>query len=150
MPNQPQQIRDTLYFGKRLREAMRRAGHISTRTASGVIPTPLAKATGVSYEMARRYLEGKAKPRSARIAQIAKFLNVPRAWLESGADTDGTPTDELDNNLLEECISAVIEAQHRLGTELPAEEAARIVAALYRSAVPPNPATVASLIEALR
>ncbi|EGF7427766.1 TPA: helix-turn-helix domain-containing protein [Escherichia coli] len=44
----------------------------------------LSLSTGVTYEMARRYTLGTAKPRDEKLERIAEFLGVEPAWLEYG------------------------------------------------------------------
>ncbi|CNI59933.1 Uncharacterized HTH-type transcriptional regulator HI_1476 [Yersinia frederiksenii] len=47
----------------------------------------LAKLSGVSYEMARRYTLGTAKPRDEKMLKIADHLNVSPAFLDYGTIT---------------------------------------------------------------
>lgn len=47
----------------------------------------LAKLSGVSYEMARRYTLGAAKPRDEKMLKIADHLNVSPAFLDYGTIT---------------------------------------------------------------
>ncbi|MDU1061653.1 MAG: hypothetical protein E7A34_00250 [Leclercia adecarboxylata] len=44
----------------------------------------LSQACDVTYEMARRYTLGTAKPRDEKIERIAKWLDVEPSWLEYG------------------------------------------------------------------
>lgn len=44
----------------------------------------LSQACDVTYEMARRYTLGTAKPRDEKIERIAKWLGVEPSWLEYG------------------------------------------------------------------
>jgi transcriptional regulator with XRE-family HTH domain len=46
----------------------------------------LSQAGQVTYEMARRYTLGTAKPRDEKLIRIAEWLNVPPAWLDYGGD----------------------------------------------------------------
>jgi phage repressor protein C with HTH and peptisase S24 domain len=62
-------------FAKRLSELM---------ADKKVSVTELAKQTGVTYEMARRYTIGAAKPRAAILEKMATFLNTTEAYLEYG------------------------------------------------------------------
>lgn len=45
----------------------------------------LSHAGQVTYEMARRYTLGTAKPRDEKLMRIAEWLSVPPAWLDYGA-----------------------------------------------------------------
>lgn len=63
---------------------MRARGHTSIRNArSGVDVGPLARAAGVSREMARRYPEGVV-PDLNKLEKIADWLGVRLAWLRDG------------------------------------------------------------------
>lgn len=50
----------------------------------------LSKLAGVTYEMARRYTIGAAKPRSAIMDRLAKSLNTTAAYLEYGEAAQGS------------------------------------------------------------
>ncbi|MBZ7697041.1 hypothetical protein FML24_27565 [Klebsiella oxytoca] len=52
----------------------------------------LSIAGQVTYEMARRYTLGTAKPRDEKLIRIAEWLNVPPAWLDYGAVDSGVET----------------------------------------------------------
>lgn len=54
--------------------------------------TDLAKFSGVSYEMARRYTLGTAKPRDEKMLKIADQLSVSPAFLDYGVDAAGNST----------------------------------------------------------
>ena len=72
-------------FAHRLAETLRAQGHTSKRAAiSGVDVAPLAKAAGVSREMARRYIAGAAMPGINRLQKIAGWLGVRLTWLRDG------------------------------------------------------------------
>lgn len=47
--------------------------------------TELAKKAGVTYEMARRYTLGTAKPRTATLEKLAKTLDTTASYLEYGS-----------------------------------------------------------------
>lgn len=51
----------------------------------------LSLAGQVTYEMARRYTLGTAKPRDEKLLRIAEWLKVPPAWLDYGEE-DAHPT----------------------------------------------------------
>lgn len=136
-------------FGHRLRELMRAAGRVSESARSGVDVVALADAGGTSYEMARRYAEGKAIPRPDTLRRIADWLGVPASALAWGADEqDGG----INTEVLQQCITAVIEAQAKARVTLTSERQAALVAALYQEAIDgrfPVPATVARMIRAM-
>lgn len=52
----------------------------------------LSLAGQVTYEMARRYTLGTAKPRDEKLIRIAEWLNVPPAWLDYGAKENAFET----------------------------------------------------------
>jgi transcriptional regulator with XRE-family HTH domain len=135
-------------FSGRLVAAMKAKGLTSDRSRSGVDVMALAKAVGVSYEMARRYVEGRANPRPDVVNSIALWLGMPAASLVY--DKTGT-SGEVDLIALERCVLAVTDAQQSAGVALGSEEAARIVAQLYAEAVhgnTPSVPTIAALIRA--
>lgn len=61
-------------------------------TEKNVSVTDLAKFSGVSYEMARRYTLGSAKPRDEKMLKIADHLSVSPAFLDYGIDASGNST----------------------------------------------------------
>jgi transcriptional regulator with XRE-family HTH domain len=136
-------------FAERLVAAMRAKGLTSDRSRSGVDVSALAKAVGVSYEMARRYVEGTANPRPDVVNQIAQWLGMTASSLvydksEASGDVNLTA--------LERCMLAVTEAQQSAGVSLSSEDAARVVAQLYAEAVRgngPSVPTLTALIKAI-
>ncbi|WP_324279653.1 hypothetical protein SOP92_13440 [Enterobacter ludwigii] len=68
-------------FANRLTEEMRR----QRRSVKD-----LSQACDVTYEMARRYTLGTAKPRDEKLQKIADWLNVQAAWLDYG-EGDSAP-----------------------------------------------------------
>ena len=50
----------------------------------------LSLACDVTYEMARRYTLGTAKPRDEKLQKIADWLNVQAAWLDYGEGDSAT------------------------------------------------------------
>ncbi|EDR6330480.1 helix-turn-helix domain-containing protein, partial [Salmonella enterica subsp. enterica serovar Hillingdon] len=51
----------------------------------GLSVKDLGLACGITYEMARRYTLGTAKPREEKLLKIAEWLGVEPAWLEYGS-----------------------------------------------------------------
>lgn len=51
----------------------------------GLSVKDLGLACGITYEMARRYTLGSAKPRDEKLLKIAELLGVEPAWLEYGS-----------------------------------------------------------------
>lgn len=120
-------------FGERLRSLMREKGHVSPGSRSGVDVSALAHACGTSYEMARRYCEGRAIPRPDKLQAIAEWLGVDPASLAWGSSRAGKGAG-VDMGVLEQCITAVAEAQARTGRRVNHERAAHLVALLYEEA----------------
>jgi transcriptional regulator with XRE-family HTH domain len=55
----------------------------------------LSQACEVTYEMARRYTLGTAKPRDEKLSKIADWLGVDPAWLDYGSgSSDPVPPPE--------------------------------------------------------
>lgn len=115
-------------FAERLRELMAQQGHVSRRNKSGVDVAALAKGAGTSYEMARRYVEGRAIPRPDVLEAIAHWLHVPTISLAYGAPA---ASGEINVQALERCIKAVEDAQHMAVVRLGRDQAARAAAQLY-------------------
>lgn len=137
-------------FAERLVAAMKAKGLTSDRSRSGVDVAALSKAVGVSYEMARRYLEGRATPRPDVVNAMAQWLGMSTTSLLHG---DSAASGDVDLTALERCVLAVTEAQQISGVALEANQAARIVAQLYAEAVhgnTPSVPTIAALIRASR
>ena len=136
-------------FADRLVAAMHAKGLTSDRSRSGVDVSALARAGGVSYEMARRYVEGKATPRPDMVFRIATWLGMPPAALSYGFSAG---SGDVDLHALEQCVLAVTEAQRLAGVALDAEESARVVAQLYAEAVHghgPSVSTLTAIIKAI-
>lgn len=134
-------------FAKRLRDLMRARGHVSPGAHSGVDVSAIAHAVGISYEMARRYAEGLAIPRPAKLAALARWLGVSPSALAYGTTTTTT----IDERVLEQCLRAVREAQERAGVRLQPDRAAHLVAILYGEAASgslPEPRALDLLIKA--
>jgi len=85
-------------FSQRLITAMR-AVPVGRRpkTKHGVDVAALQRETGVTREMARRYLEGEAIPGPDRLRAIAEWLGVRFGWLRDG-EGPMWPTGRLPTN----------------------------------------------------
>lgn len=70
----------------------------------------LSQACDVTYEMARRYTLGTAKPREDKLAKISDWLGVEPAWLEYGAQPLMVPP-EMELNPLPEAPQSETEIQ---------------------------------------
>jgi len=81
-------------FSERLNISLHKAGYTSTRSAKiGINLKQLAKMSGVSYQMARKYALGMALPDYHVIPKIATWLNVSPSWLLFG-EQGTTPPDQ--------------------------------------------------------
>jgi len=56
--------------------------------SKGLSVKQLSAACKVTYEMARRYTLGTAKPRDEKMIKIAEWLGVEPSWLDYGAGED--------------------------------------------------------------
>jgi transcriptional regulator with XRE-family HTH domain len=136
-------------FGQRLRELMRAKRRLSPTSRSGVDVRALATAAGISYEMARRYAEGMAVPRPDTLHRIAEWLETSAGALAYGVEENDAA---INAEVLQQCITAVMEAQATTGARVSTEKAAALVAALYQEAMdgrPPAPATVRRMLRAM-
>jgi transcriptional regulator with XRE-family HTH domain len=122
-------------FGLRLAGLMRDRGWISTQNRSGVDVARLAQITGSSYEMARRYVEGRAIPRADKLTRVAEWLGVRQSDLLDHPADDHEEQRLIHTEVLQSCIRAAREAEKLAGMELPADKMARLVALLYEEAV---------------
>lgn len=121
-------------FGDRLRGLMKARGHISTGNASGVDVTALAAVAGSTYEMARRYVEGRAIPRADKLGRIAGWLGVESAQLLYGEEPKNTNR-IIHQEVLQSCLEAARRAAEISGRDLSARQMAKLVALLYEEAI---------------
>lgn len=113
---------------------MKARGLISTVAASGVDVGALAKAAGTTYEMARRYSEGRAMPRHDKIERIAEWLETTSQDLLYGTQ-QATPARLIHTEALQSCIQAAQRAEQLSGKQLKPEAMAKLVAILYEEAM---------------
>lgn len=66
-------------FATRIKHAMKMANYSMAE---------LARCSGISYEMIRRYTEGYAMPKVEGLSLLAKSLGVTPAWLQFGEELD--------------------------------------------------------------
>lgn len=121
-------------FAARLTAAMKARGHVSGVARSGVDVTALSKAAGTTYEMARRYCEGRAIPRPEKLERIATWLRISPSELLYGEpiETNGRI---IHAEVLQTCIKAVRQAEQLSGKTMAPEQAAKLVALLYEEAI---------------
>ncbi|ELY6363044.1 hypothetical protein C5952_04955 [Cronobacter sakazakii] len=60
----------------------------------GLTVRDLSLACNVTYEMARRYTLGAAKPRDEKMLRIAEWLDVQPSWLDYGESDSGQSSDD--------------------------------------------------------
>ena len=94
-------------FARRLAAVMQEKGHGTDRSKAGIDIQTLAKITGSSYQMARKYAMGDVLPEPHIILKIAKWLDTPPSWLLFGDNpaTSANPKSlddivEIDQKLL--------------------------------------------------
>lgn len=137
-------------FAERLKTLMRAKGYLSDRSRSGVDVGALSAGAGVSYEMARRYAEGLAMPRPDALASISRWLGVDPAALAYGVVE--RKTGAVDLVLLEQCMSAISDAQRAAGVNLTSAQAAKLAAQLYNDALgwmAPSSSTIAAILRVI-
>lgn len=141
----------TAHFGGRLVKLMRERGHVSETARSGVDVAKLAEIAGCSYEMARRYAEGLAMPRPAKVEAIATWLGADAGYLAWGeATTTAAPTLAVDTGVLEECLMKITEAQRLSGRALSSEKAAALVSLVYQDAIEGRSPTVQGIVRLMK
>lgn len=126
---------DAASFAERLVGLMRAKGYVSTGSRSGVDVTALSKAAETTYEMARRYCEGKAIPRADKLTRIADWLGVSPSELLYGDQPRPAESRLIHTEVLQSCIEAAKRAETIAGKEMPAEKTAKLVALLYEEAI---------------
>lgn len=98
--NEMERVKLVNEFSQRLTSLLQREGYISNRISkTGIEINHLAKAAGVSYQMARKYSLGLALPDYHIIPKIAKWLNVSPGWLLFG-ETEQYTTDQISPPLI--------------------------------------------------
>lgn len=73
----------------------------------------ISMGTKISYEMIRRYLQGIATPREAKLDKISKFLNVDKSWLLFGIGDNNTneiPPKKYENSFYIEVLDITASA----------------------------------------
>lgn len=137
-------------FAQRLGEAMRKRGYKRKGGRQGADALALARNIDVSYEMARRYLAGIARPSHQTQRAIEAWLELPANHLDGPEDEpegEGEPmkpepapaayqpnpydTNRVDSMLLRECVEAVIIAGERSKVKLGGRQIAQISAWVY-------------------
>lgn len=73
-------------FADRLTQLMRNEGHETGRAGIGIDISKLARVTGCSYQMTRKYVLGRALPELSTVIKIAAWLNISPSWLLFGDD----------------------------------------------------------------
>jgi transcriptional regulator with XRE-family HTH domain len=122
-------------FADRLAMALKAKGQISTTSRTGVDIQSLADGAAVSYEMARRYIEGSAVPTAERARAIAEWLEVPASWLIFGEGEGPAATPRsTDPELLEKCLLLVMNAASDAARTLKPDQIAKLATVLYEEA----------------
>ena len=124
-------------FAERLRDTLLKRGYTSTRSKNGVDAQKVSDILGVSYEMATRYIDGRAVPRAEKIGILSDWLQVSASYLMFGEE-EATTT--IDHKLLSQCTQAVTAAMADLDICLTTDQASRVVCDLYDEALKGNKA----------
>ena len=97
-------------FSTRRVAAMKARGHVSGTANSGVDVTALAKAAQTTYEMARRYLEGRAIPRVDKLQRISDWLCTQPSQLLYG-EPAAAKSRVIHTEILQSCFEAAKRAE---------------------------------------
>lgn len=76
------------------------------------------------------YFTGRSNPTLEQFESLAAFLSVPLTWLLTGEEK-GEQSREVDDQLLEQCLTAVEEVLTENGNTLSSKQSAKMVAYLY-------------------
>lgn len=88
-------------FANRLIATLKNKGYLASRSPKGICVKTLAKFTGASEQICRRYIRGDALPDYEKIKQIAEYLQVNPGWLLFGDEGHSSPSNsQIDNSLL--------------------------------------------------
>lgn len=88
-------------------------------------------------------------PRPDTVGRIAAWLDVPAADLAYGP---GDATNHVNQEVLQQCITAVIKAQQQTGISIPPDRIARLAVMIYMESTDgrmPAPATIARMLKAM-
>jgi hypothetical protein len=88
-------------FARRIAKVMDENGFGKDKFKSGVDIHALSKASGCSYQMARKYALGDVLPEPHIILKIAEWLNISPNWLLFGDQPSTTTTKQLKDNVVE-------------------------------------------------
>lgn len=101
-------------FSSRLHDSMIAAGMSSKRSTSGVCIHELAKITGYSVQICRKYLRGEAIPEPLKLSEIAKKLGVLPGWLLFG-DSIETGSNQRDSiTINKELLRHIFKKTHEI------------------------------------
>lgn len=120
-------------IGGRIRVAALARGYTSERSASKVDIAKISKSIGVSYEMARRYVEGNARIPDEKMQLIAELLQVSLSWLSHGQGT--MEPEQINTQILEECLKLVFEAEEKSGAKINDASKSKLAAELYKQRI---------------
>lgn len=106
----------TKQFAYRLRDSLIAAGHNSHRSITGVNMDRLIEITGHSRQICHRYLNGKALPEPAKLAEIAEKLNVSPGWLLFGDCHNDSPQSSSNITISSNLLRYIFEQANTLYT----------------------------------
>lgn len=97
----------------------------------GVTQQDLAPVMGKTTRGAiGHYFTGRSNPTLEQFESLATFLGISLTWLLTGAEESEQPK-EVDDQLLERCLTVVEEVQQESGNTLTSRQASKMVAYLY-------------------
>ncbi len=97
----------------------------------GVTQQDLAPVMGKTTRGAiSHYFTGRSNPTLDQFESLATFLGISLTWLLTGAEESGQAK-EVDDQLLEQCLTIVEEVLAENGNTLTSKQSAKMVAYLY-------------------
>lgn len=93
----------------------------------GIGVKELSDIAGVTYEMARRYTLGTAKPRDEKMLKISSQLHVSPAWLDYGIGSSSDTAQELTKNINVSSLTPDEQKTIELLRDLPRTDVEQII-----------------------
>lgn len=103
-------------FSNRLIQTLKEKGFTASRSPNGICIKTLAKFTGASEQICRRYIRGDALPDYEKIKQLGHYLQVNPGWLLFGEEENLTVSK---NNINENLLHYILKQSHHLYPTIP-------------------------------
>ena len=115
-------------FAKRLTQALKLRGHVSSRSPNGICMKTLASFADASEQICRRYMRGVALPSHDKIIRIARALKVSPAWLLFGETLVAQESTNQDDEVLAYLLTHAL----RLYPQTQVEEYVDFILSLHK------------------